>query len=300
MNKNYLQIFIPLFAMLFLLICCNRKPDNYILYYQKANEIDSIYRIAKNPKLAVEEYKELFEEYEPKNQERLREYETYIILADRFNIDFGGKKSLKKLILLKAEHGDNCKEYYPILRKYGIDSLEVKEQIADWKEGLNQTLIDSFTVAMRRDSEGRPLDTALAQRNVMKNARLLLWTFQKYGYPTPRKMGTIGHNDTFFAMTTFLTHMNETKEYYPKIREKLYEYVKSGDCPPRDYILMIDNMAFLLNKERIYSFNPNVSKDSAKINRNRKSIGLPSIKHTNLIIADSSKPIWELLKNVKE
>lgn len=301
MNKNYLQTFITLSALLFLLICCNRKPDNYILYYQKANEIDSIYRIAKNPKLAVEKYKKLFEEYEPKNQERLREYETYIILADRFNIDFGGKKSLKKLILLKAEHGGNCKEYYPLLKKYGIDSLDIKEQIADWKEDLNQTLIDSFTIAMKRDPEGRiPLDTAVVQRNVMKNARLLLWAFQKYGYPTPRKMGTIGHNDTFFAMTTLLTHMNGAKDFYPQIKAKLYEYIKSGDCPPRDYVLMIDAKAILDDKEGVYRFNPNVSKDSAKINRNRKSIGLPSIKHTNLIIADSSKPIWELLKNVKE
>ncbi|WP_291875080.1 hypothetical protein [Chryseobacterium sp.] len=300
MNKSYLQIFICLSVLFFLLTSCRRKPDNYILYYQKANEIDSIYRIAKNPKLAVEEYKKLFEEYDPKNQERLKEYETYIILADRFHIDFGGKRSLKKLILLKAEHGGNCKEYYRLLKKYGMDSLNIKEQIADWKKNLNQTLIDSFTVAMKRDPEGRRLDTALAQRNVMKNARLLLWTFQKYGYPTPRKMGTMGHNDTFFAMTTFLTHMNETKEYYPQIKAKLYEFVKSGDCPPRDYALMIDNIAFLQDKEGIYRFNPNVSTDSAKINRNRKSIGLPSIKHTNLIIADSSKPIWELLKNVKE
>ncbi|NML70980.1 hypothetical protein HHL23_14415 [Chryseobacterium sp. RP-3-3] len=302
MNNLFLQSLRWIsFLCLFSLTSCKKKEANYILYYQKANDIDSIYRMAGKPKLAVEEYKKLFEEYEPRNQERLREYETYIILADRFNIDFGGKRSLKKLILLKAERGGNCKEYYPLLKKYGIDSLDVKKQILDWKENLNQTLIDSFTVAMRRDREGRrPLDTAMAQRNVMKNAKLLLWTFKKYGYPTSRKMGTMGPNDTFFAMTTFLTHMNEAKEYYPQIKTKLYEYVKSGDCVPRDYTLMVDNIAFLEDKEGIYRFNPNVSKDSAKINRNRKSIGLPSIKHTNLIIADSSKPIWELLKNVKE
>ncbi|PIF44501.1 hypothetical protein CLU96_1477 [Chryseobacterium sp. 52] len=270
---------------------CKKKEVNYILYYQKANDIDSIYRIAGKPKLAIEEYKKLFEEYEPRNQERLREYETYLILADRFNIDFGGKRSLKKLILLKAERGGHCQEYYPLFKKYGIDSLDVKDQISDWKKDLNQTLIDSFTVAMKRDQEGRPLDTAVAHRNVMKNVRLLLWTFKKYGYPTSKKMGTMGPHDTFFAMTTFLTHMNETKEYYPQIKTKLYEYVKSGDCPPRDYTLMIDNNALLEDKEGIYRLNPGVSKDSAKINRNRKSIGLPSIKHTNLIIAASSKPI---------
>ncbi|WP_080780620.1 hypothetical protein [Chryseobacterium phocaeense] len=273
------------------LISCKKK--NSILYYQKVNDIDSIYRMAGKPKLAAEEYKKLFEEYEPKNQERIQEYETYITLADRYNLDFGGKKSLKKLILLKAEVGGKCKEYYPLFKKYGIDSSEVKEEIADWKEDLNQTLIDSFTIAMRRDQEERrrPIDTATCQRNVMKNARLLLWTFRKYGYPTPRKMGTMGPNDTFFAMTTFLTHMNETKEYYPQIKAKLYEYVKSGDCPPRDYALMIDAMAFLADKEGIYRFNPNVSTDSAKINRHRRSIGLPSLKHTAKIKKDFFKEV---------
>ncbi|WP_083988624.1 hypothetical protein [Chryseobacterium arthrosphaerae] len=289
MNNQNLQFFKWMLILnLLLLIGCKRKNVNYIPYYQKVNEIDSIYRLAEKPKLAAEKYKKLFSLYEPKNQEKIWEYETYLILADRYNIDFGGKKSLNKLISLIAPYGDYYKTYFPFFQKYGIDSLDVKEQISDWKKSLNQTLIDSFTVAMKRDQEGRrPLDTALAQKNVMKNARLLLWTFKKYGYPTPQKIGTMGPNDTFFAMTTFLTHMNETKEYYPQIKANLYEYVKSGDCPPRDYVLMVDNLAFLEDKEGVYRFNPNVSTDSAKINRNRKSIGLPSINYTALIKSNS-------------
>ncbi len=292
-NFVYLMIYrIILLSIISLInINCQKKSVNYILYYQKVNEIDSIYRLANNSKLATEEYKNFFErgEYEPKNQERINEYETYITLADRYNIDFGGKKSLKKLILLKAQRGGNCKEYFPLFKKYGVDSLYVKEQILKWKKGLNQKLIDSFTIAMKRDQLGRKnFDTAVTMANVRKNARLLIWTFTKYGYPTPQKMGTMGHDDTFFAMTTFLTHMNDAKEY-PFIKSKLYEYVKSGDCLPRDYALMIDNPAFLADKEGIYRFNPNVSTDSAKINRHRKSIGLPSLKHAAAIKKDFFK-----------
>ena len=246
--------------------------------------------MAGNPKLAAEEYKKLFDEYEPRNLERTREYETYIQLADKYNIDFGGKKGLKKLIPLIAPYGEYYKQYFPLFKKYGMDSLSLKEKIADWKKDLNQTLIDSFTVAMRRDQEGRPLDTALARRNVEKNSRFLIWVFNKYG-PTPQKMGTMGHDNTFFAMTTFITHMNETKKYYPEIKSRLYGYIKSGDCAPRDYALMVDNVALMNNKEPIYLFNPGVSRDSAQTNRNRKSIGLPSIKHTNIIIKESSKPV---------
>jgi len=293
MNYRYFTVLKLLLILSFgFMISCKKAPVNYILYYQKANEIDSIYRMANNPKLAVEEYKKLFDEYEPRNLERTREYETYIQLADKYNIDFGGKKGLKKLIPLIAPHGEYYKQYFPLFKKYGIDSLSLKEKIADWKKDLNQTLIDSFTVAMRRDQEGRrPLDTALARRNVEKNSRFLIWAFNKYGYPTPQKMGTMGHNDTFFAMTTFLTHMSETKKYYPEIKSRLYGYIKSGDCAPRDYALMVDGFALLGNKEPIYLFNPGISRDSAQTNRNRKSIGLPSIKHTNLIIKDSFKPV---------
>ncbi|MDR6920990.1 hypothetical protein [Chryseobacterium sp. 2987] len=293
MNGQNIIIKSLLFLYFFLSISsCQKKSINYILYYQKVNEIDSIYRLANNPKLAAEEYKKFFEagEYEPKNQERINEYETYITLADRYNIDFGGKESLKKLILLDAQHGGNCKKYFPLFKKYGVDSLYVKDQIANWKKSLNQTLIDSFTIAMKRDPLGRPFDSAVSMPNVRKNAKLLIWTFNKYGYPTPQKMGTTGHDNTFFAMPTFLTHMVEAKEY-PFIKSKLYEYIKSGDCLPRDYALMVDVDAFLYDKEGLYRFAPGVSTDSAKINRNRKSIGLPSLKHTAALRRDFFKTI---------
>jgi len=296
---NVQNIIIKSFLFLCLSISissCQKKPVNYILYYQKVNEIDSIYRMANNPKLAAEEYKKFFEagEYEPKNQERINEYETYITLADRYNIDFGGKESLKKLILLEVQQGRSCKKYFPLLKKYGIDSLYVKDQVANWKKSLNRILIDSFTIAMKRDQLGRPGgrlgDTAVTMLNVRKNAKLLIWTFNKYGYPTPQKMGTMGHDDTFFAMPTFITHMVEVKEY-PFIKSKLYEYIKSGDCLPRDYALMVDVNAFLYDKEGLYRFAPGVSTDSAKINRNRRSIGLPSLKHTAALKRDFFKTL---------
>lgn len=89
MNKfPYLKYSI-LFTILFLLSSCKK---NYITYYNKVNEIDSTYRLANNPKLAIKQYRELFKEYDPKNQERIEEYANYILLSDRYNEDFGGKK----------------------------------------------------------------------------------------------------------------------------------------------------------------------------------------------------------------
>lgn len=283
---NRVTVLISLIVCIFTLSACKKKnPD--IAYYNKVNEIDSIYRMADNPELAIAEYQKLYKEYYPKNQENRDEYETYITLAEGKNIDFGGKKSLYKLIDLIAPNGNRYKKYLHLFKKYGIDSTEVKKEMADWKKGLNKTLIDSFTVAMMRDQEGRYDDTILMAKNVKKNAALLMWTFDKYGFPSIEKMGTTGNNDVFFAMSTFLTHMLESKEYYPYIKKKLLEYVKSGDCLPRDYAIMVDRENINNNKPSEYGYTLMIDiQDSAQINRNRKSIGLPSLKHSAKIVRD--------------
>ncbi|SUX47001.1 hypothetical protein [Chryseobacterium indoltheticum] len=283
---NRVTVLISLIVCIFTLSACKKKnPD--IAYYNKVNEIDSIYRMADNPELAIAEYQKLYKKYYPKNQENRDEYEKYITLAEGKNIDFGGKKSLYKLIDLIAPYGNRYKKYLPLFKKYGIDSTEVKKEMADWKKGLNKTLIDSFTVAMMRDQEGRYDDTILMAKNVKKNAALLMWTFDKYGFPSIEKMGTIGNNDVFFAMPTFLTHMIESKEYYPYIKKKLLEYVKSGDCLPRDYAIMVDRENINNNKPSEYGYTLMIDiQDSAQINRNRKSIGLPSLKHSAKIVRD--------------
>lgn len=282
---NRVTALISLIVCVFILSACKKKPD--IAYIKKVNEIDSIYRMADNPELAITEYQKLYKEYYPKNQENRDEYQTYITLAEGKNIDFGGKKSLYKLIDLIAPYGNRYKKYLPLFKKYGIDSTEVKKEMADWKKGLNKTLIDSFTVAMMRDQEGRYDDTILMAKNVKKNAALLMWTFEKYGFPSIEKMGTTGNNDVFFAMPTFLTHMIESKEHYPYIKKKLLEYVKSGDCLPRDYAIMVDRENINNNKPSEYGYTLMIDiQDSAQINRNRKSIGLPSLKHSAKIVRD--------------
>lgn len=283
---NRVTVLVSLIVCIFILSACKKKkPD--IAYYNKVNEIDSIYRMAGNPELAIAEYQKLFKEYYPKNQENRDEYETYINLAEQRNIDFGGKKSLYKFINLLAPYGSRYKKYLPLFEKYGIDSTEVKKEMADWKKGLNKTLIDSFTIAMIRDPEGRHNDTILMAKNVKKNAALLMWTFEKYGFPSIEKMGTTGNNDVFFTMPTFLTHMIESKEHYPYIKKKLFEYVKSGDCVPRDYAIMVDRENINNHKPSEYGYTLMIDiQDSAQIDRNRKSIGLPSLKHSAKIVRD--------------
>ncbi|MCS4305366.1 hypothetical protein [Chryseobacterium sp. BIGb0232] len=271
---------LSLIILLFLTSC----KKNYITYYNRINDADSIYRLANNPKLAVEEYREIFKDYAPKNQDRIEEYATYITLADQYHEDFGGKKSLYQLISLLAPYGEEYKKYLPLFNKYGIDNPSVEQKITEWKQGLDKKLVDSFKIALQRDQMGRPLDTALTRKNVEKNAKLLIWTFKNHGFPTPEKIG-------WFPMPTFITHMVESKKDYPFIKEKLLEYVKSGDLSPRDYARMDDTYLGAHKQITLYGFNMIPVKDSAQTNRNRKTLGIPSMKHSSKIRKDFFKKL---------
>ena len=156
-NIYYSKIFYTLFLLIIVLNSCKKEPLNYITYYQQVNEIDSIYRYSDQPKLVVEQYKKLFKEYPPLNQDLIREYETYIVLADRYGKDFGGKESLKKLIRFLApySHHDSFKPYYSLFAKYGLDSLAVNKEYRKWENNLDKVVLDSFSIARERDQQPR-------------------------------------------------------------------------------------------------------------------------------------------------
>lgn len=281
MKRNSTLIF--LLIILFFILSC--KSKDYIVYYNRVNEIDSLYRIAKQPEKAIMQYKKLFKKYSPKNQERIKEYETYIKLADQHQKNFGGKKSLYKLIPLIAPYEGSYGSYFGLFKKYGIDSTEVKQRIADWKKGLNKRLVDSFSIAFVRDqAEGRR-NPQLMEKNDRINAQLLKWTFENYGYPSVQKIGLIGNGGVFMPMHPLFSHMIGEKEY-PYFKAKMLEYIKSGDCIPKDYANMVDRHNLQIDKvEMPYGSYPSYSAiiDTMKVNRNRKKIGLPALKRISKV-----------------
>lgn len=284
MKRNLILKYIGSFVIIsFILLSC--KSKNYIAYYNRVNEIDSIYRIANKPEEAIKQYRKLFKKYSPKNQDRIEEYETYIKLADQYQKDFGGKKSLYKLIPLIAPYEGSEKSYFGLFRKYGVDSTEVRQKIADWKKGLNKRLVDSFSIAFTRDqAEGRN-NLQLLEKNDRINAELLKWTFENYGYPSIQKIGLIGNDGVFMPMHPLFSHMIESKEYN-YFKTKMLEYVKSGDCIPKDYANMVDRHDLQINKQEMaYGSYPSYSSviDTLKVNRNRKTIGLPPLRRSSKI-----------------
>ncbi|KMQ68005.1 hypothetical protein ACM39_09035 [Chryseobacterium sp. FH2] len=283
-----------IFYILFLsvLFSCETRSYNHITYLNKVNEIDSIYRIKNDSLTALKKYKKLFKKYLPHNSPLIEEYQTYIIISDKYNKDFGGKESLYKLIPLIApnwKYNRMDDKYFALYKKYGIDSLEVEKKVDDWKKTLNKKLVDSFSVASFRDQEKHRSDAVLRRKNDEKNELLLLWTFNNYGYPSLQKIGLWGNNNTFMPMISILNHAADSKRY-EYFKEKILEYVKRGDCPPDDYAGMVDKYSMINKTDCIYCTFSNVPiVDSAKTDKNRKKIGMPSLKHAKKIHDDYFK-----------
>ena len=285
---------ISLFVILIIVVSsCKSKKVDYITYYNKVNQIDSIYRMANDPILAQKQYRKLFRKYIPKNQDRIQEYETYIILSDKYNRRFGGKKSLYKLIQLIAPYWDYKKdddEFFKIYKKNNIDKIQIEKEVVKWKKSLSKPLVDSFTLAFTRDQDNDRDDAIKMKLNDEKNAKLLISSFKNYGYPSLQKIGLYGNGNVFMPMGTILVHMPFVKEY--KILEnKIFEYVKSGDCPPRDYAGMVDRYNLQVSRKEILygAYIGNSTFDTLAVNRNRKKIGLPSLAHADKIRKDLRK-----------
>ena len=291
--KSYFNYFLILILLSFIIISCKTRETNYITYYNKVNEIDSIYRIAQKPKLAIKKFRKLFKEFPPKNQERIEEFENYIYLSDKYQENFGGKKNLYKFITLIAPYRNAYQEHLPLFKKYGIDSLEAVNKTDLWVRSREKVLMDSITTLFIRDQEGKRLDVNISARNDLKNAKLMKWIFDNYGYPSLQKVGVFGNDDVFLPMSTFFSHMSASQDY-PYFEKKLKRYLEMGDCTPREYSTMIDRYHLQVLKDKmLYGSYIGVDgiSDTIQVNKNRKSVGLPSLKHNNIITKDFLKKL---------
>ncbi|MGL5111217.1 MAG: hypothetical protein ACRC6O_01115, partial [Flavobacterium sp.] len=270
--RSFLFTAVFLALVSFLASSCN----GYITYYNKANTIDRKFKATQDTVAFIKRYDRLFKKYNPpKSYLAYSKYETYIVYADKYNKNFGDKKSLYILLDLVAPYKEQYKRLFPICAKYGIDSLSVEQKIDSSKTMMNKQLIDSFSVAFVRDQKQGRKDYLTNVTNDRINARLLKWTIENYGYPSPQKIGLTGNDGVFMPMMTFLSHIGgDVPEYYPYFKKSLLKYVKSGDCSPREYATMIDRHEHENKREIIYGEYLFNFSNLKKVNRKRKSIGL--------------------------
>ena len=70
------------FILLILLISCKNQKTNYIVYYNKVLIADSIMRFENDTIKSLKKYRKVFKKFEPKNDDRLNEFENFILLSD--------------------------------------------------------------------------------------------------------------------------------------------------------------------------------------------------------------------------
>ena len=281
---------IVLILAVLLFVSCKTKNINHIVYYNKANAIDSVFRFQKDTMGTIKNYKKLFRKYGAHNQERMREFETYIMLSHLKNKKFGGKKSLYKLINFITPYKIWYKDY-SFFTYYKIDSLEVVRRIKLREQKYNKILNHSFQVAYYRDQHFRKDGyDGLTKINDLKNIQLMKWTLQKYGFPSPEKIGPLktGYEDIVFVL---LAHVS-TYEAYHFYKKELYKYVMSGECNPKHYAMMIDrHIAFQMESTKSdygskVNSNEPLPYDTLRIDKNRKLLGLMGMKHYSKVPKD--------------
>lgn len=279
--------------IVFLLINCKSKEVNYIDYYSKINEADSVFRYEKDTLKAIKIYKNVFKEFEPRNQYGKRELEHYIDFCDKFKMNFGGKKTLRKLINLEAPR--RAFFYgYAILKKYGIDSLEVEEGFDKWEKKLDKVLVDSFKVAYERDQYYRKnFDEKLLLLNDRKNEDLILKLINANNFPTIDKIGYAEGPD--YPIKIITLHIGSSTKRFDFFKEELFKCVKKGYIRPIVYAEFVDRESvFGIRRDTTNSIyaayrSPNAIKDSVQVNRNRRKIGLPSLYHNRDMIKEYEK-----------
>ncbi len=113
------------------------------------------------------------------------------------------------------------------------------------------------------------------------NETKLINIFEKRGYPNSNLIGNYSIDNQRIDMSIILRHTEDSirKNYFIP---KLIEFVKNGTCPPMDLAVVEDWYYLKRGEKQIYGMFPikddNTIMDLNQVDKNRVSIGLPTLK----------------------
>lgn len=267
------------------------KDANYIPYYLKVYEADSLY-IVGNYKRSYEILDSLFNKYEPINMEVYNEYETYLIsyyMSDkRKKID----EILKKSFLEFGSRYDFFKKDSLLNKILEISSYREKEILhfeKEYSKKLNLILRDTIEVMILKDRECRLQESinmeVLAKIN-KENSEKIKYIFNNYGYPSVKKIGRYSFNQKVVDLGAVYLHCNvDFLENY--LFERLKKFGKNGQTSPMQYASVYDK--FLISydggKQLYGTFYKNQKElmpliNEKKLDSIRKSIGLENVNYS--------------------
>ncbi|CCG53501.1 Probable lipoprotein precursor [Flavobacterium indicum GPTSA100-9 = DSM 17447] len=265
------------------------KNANYLPYYLKINEADSLY-IVGNYQRSFEILDSLFKKFEPINLEGYSEYKTYIrtsVASNNFN---GLKKKVKKSFVNYGAVISNYEQDSILniaLKKTGFTRKDLDSFLEMHKKKINLTLRDTIEKMIEKDKsvrgKGYISDDKLREVNE-ENMALIKIIFDKYGYPSHSLIGYSLFNDKDIDLGAVFLHTSvKFKREY--LLPKLKDYSQRGFCLPQIYAgvydrLLLDETNF--DGSQLYGeikFKKLKLINESKVDSIRKSIGLPSLNY---------------------
>ena len=272
-----------------------KEEVNYIPYYLKVNQADSLYHVGENKK-SQHILDSLFKKFEPLNREFCNEYFIYlrnkIVLNDFDKIDIVLKKAI-------SDYGLNVELYLKdslnriAVKKANFSEQDLKGFYDTYIKNLNLEYRYAIEKMIENDQRVRlavPRNNEEWKKVDEENAENIKLLIAKYGYPSIKKIGGYHFNNTSCNISTLFLHASkEERESY--ILDLMLESVKKGECEPTDFATVYDKYLFssanygdkvlygeLRNpKENI----EDVVVNPKKIDSIRRSIGLEHLEYRN-------------------
>lgn len=267
------------------------KNANYIPYYLKVYEADSLF-IVKDYQRSFEILDSLFKKFEPINMEVYKEYETYLLAS------YYTKKRQKEINqILKnsfVKYGSTVSifEDDTLLLDLLNKSKYRKKNLLAFNEAYNKklnkslrNLIENIVEADKNCRIKKPFDEEELRKVREDNNEKIKFVFEKYGYPSSRKIGYDDLNQKSINLSAVLLHCDvDFLENY--LLEKMKFYLIKGEVLPYNYSGVYDkySISFYGQKQFYGTFlnskNELVSLvNEQKLDSIRKSVGLYNIDY---------------------
>ena len=280
---------IVLLTLILLLLSCKSKftrigdeNANYIPYYLKVYEADSLY-IIKEYEKSYAILDKLFNEYEPIDMDTYFEFSSYFELKVVLN----KKIKPKNFDLLVSKYGyvkerilvDSLLNIY-VKNKYRDFEKKYPELRKTYLATINVSLRDSIIKMNALDQMYRQKEQDLSKLKEIDtvNIQKINKFFDKYGYINKKVIGNFSIDNSQVSIEVMLLHTQP--DYRLKIlMPKIHNYLLRGDASPLIYGKLYDQYLLYGGKEQYYGTYQNPKKIMMPLdtlNKRRKNIGLPS------------------------
>ncbi|MGH2666901.1 hypothetical protein [Flavobacterium sp.] len=260
-----------------------RKEINYIPYYQKVYEADSLF-LTNNFEKSYTILDSLFKIYEPLQLENVNEYSTYITCSALTGHVDNFKDKIQKGYIKFGTIGFNHPQGDSIFEIISIYNPFTKEE----KKHFKEMYISQFDTILRKtilkmsnedhDARTFPLDENRMKTVTNKHQKIIRDIFKKHGYPNYQvvgKMGTFGDHPVQF-MIIFMHQSYSFKKHY---LSSLHELMVQGKLSPEEYAIIVDRTLLEKDKSMYGMIQQSQVTYPKNINKLRKEIGLKAFRY---------------------